>query len=152
VFAKRQGYYACLYKQGRISRLFDDGAGLNTRPKPRLKGAFVAYTSRGSAIGDEFDRVRVWNLRDARAVFTVNSTFVSDLALKANGSVAWTARSLVSTSTLNEPLFEVRRMSRQGDELVDRGTGIAPASLALWRNGRTISWTEDGRRQTSTLP
>ena len=155
VFTRRTGgYYACLYSQGRISKLRDEGAGLNGRPKPVLKGRFVGYTTRGSAIGDEFDRVVVWDMRNARIVSQANSTFVRRIVMKSNGSIAWIARSEVTTTNLNRPLWEVRQMSavdRQGDVLVGRGGDVDPASLRLWRNDRTISWNRGGQTRSAAL-
>jgi hypothetical protein len=154
IFTKRHNTYGCLYKLGRISRLHDEGAGINRRPRPVLAGRYVAYASRGSAIGDEFDRVAVWDLRAGRISLKANASTVTDIALKKNGSVAWISNSYVESSDLNEPLYEVRRMSERsddGDVLVDRATGIGPRSLRLSRTGRTISWTRDGDRQRTGL-
>ena len=149
MFTKRGGYYGCAYGGGPIKRLLDEGGGIHTSggSAPQISGRYVAYATLGSAIGDEFDRVVVWDLKEGKLKFRAASNTVLAIVVKANGSVAWTQGSVVDEPDGAQPVYEVRAAStvdRQGAVLLDRGADINPASLALSANREAISWTRAG--------
>lgn len=153
-------WYACLYRTQRPVHLGDVGpAGMfSDRISPvRLAGRYVAtaeeYTAAsGDALG------AVIQVRDMRSGALVqrfqspgdpNTYDVTDLELRTNGSVAWSARivqGMPATTT-----YEVRRFptTESHSTILDSGPAIAPRSLAL--SGRTIYWTSDGAPRSATL-
>jgi hypothetical protein len=66
---------------------------------------------------------------------------VTDIALAADGSVAW----IVAT----EQSYEVHIFDRSGERVVAQGAQIAPASLAL--TGHTLYWTSSGAAFLSSI-
>jgi hypothetical protein len=68
----------------------------------------------------------------------------TDIALTANGAVAWIARDEYSPDTA----YEVHAVSTGGRrrQLLDRGPGIAAGSLAT--SGPVIYWLKDGMAQS----
>ena len=153
VFTKRLGYYGCAYGGGPIKRLLDEGGGIHERGV-RISGRYVAYATLGSAIGDEFDRVVVWDLKEGRLKFRASSNSVTAIAVKANGSVAWTQGSVVDEAAGQPAVYEVRALSsveRQGDVLLDRGADIDPRSLALSPERESVLWTRGGRQRSTSL-
>jgi hypothetical protein len=143
--------FACLYSQGKARRLPNEGGGTH-RPY-RLAGRYVAYATFGSAIGDEFDRLYVYDIRAGRVHEFASSNQISAIVLKPNGSVAWIQHSLVAAPG-SATSYEVRKISvaeRQGAFLLDRDTGIGATSLALSADGSSITWKRDGAAQTAPL-
>ena len=156
VFTKRLGYYGCAYSGGPIKQLLDEGGGIDERggSAPQISGRYVAYATLGSAIGDEFDRVVVWDLKEGKLKYRASSNFVVDLVVKANGSVAWTQGSVVDEAEGQPQVYEVRALSavdRQGDLLLDRGADIDPRSLALTADREQVNWTRGGTRRSAPL-
>lgn len=150
--------YACLFKLGRPRRLIDEGGGIKVGPAGKLgvkiQGRYVAYATYGSAIGDEFDRIYVFDVRAGVPLLVEGSTFITSIALKPNGSVAWIQGSDVQDRDEDTTSYEVRKLSlaeKQGNVLLDRGTGIAPKSLKLAPDGGSVTWTRDGAVQTAPL-
>ena len=69
------------------------------------------------------------------------------LVIDPGGTVAWVgARSAVGAFT---PIYEVRALSAHGDRLLDSGTHIRPASLAL--TAHQLSWTDGTMRRHAQL-
>jgi hypothetical protein len=56
VFTRKTSYYGCLYRGGKVRKLPVDCC---FPERFTLAGRYVAYTYRGSAIGDEVDRIGV---------------------------------------------------------------------------------------------
>jgi len=140
-----------------VRRLLDEGGGIRTAAGangPRLEGRYVAYATFGSAIGDEFDRVVVFDLRRGRVKFESGAVFVTSLVLKKNGSVAWIQDSEVQSADRDAPLYEVHEISAvdlQGDLLLDRGHGIDPKSLAKSSDGESVSWQNGAETRSAPL-
>jgi hypothetical protein len=156
MFTKRLSYYGCAYSGGPIRRLLDEGGGIHVRgdAAPQISGRYVAYATLGSAIGDEFDRVVVWDLKLGHLAFRAPSNSVVKLAVKANGSVAWTQGSVVAEPNGTPQVYEVHAASmvdREGDLLLDRGADIDPRSLALTPERESIRWTRGGATRTAPL-
>jgi Ca2+-binding RTX toxin-like protein len=150
--------YACLYKVGYPRRLIDEGGGIKSGEHGevgvKIQGRYVAYATYGSAIGDEFDRMYVFDARAGVPVLVEGSNYISSIALKPNGSVAWIQLTDVQDRDQDTTSYEVRKVSlteKQGNVLLDRGTGIAPKSLKLAPDGTSVTWTRDGAVQTAPL-
>lgn len=155
VFTKRGDLYGCLSSVGSVRLLPNEGGGYDTAGAdgPILAGRYVAYSTFGSAIGDEFDRVYVYDLRLGRPFFVTGSNAVRAHVLKRNGSVAWVDDSSADPGT-EQPLHQLRKWGheeRQGVVLVDRGFDIVPESLALTPDRNGISWTRGGTTRTASL-
>ena len=156
VFKKHKySYYACLYSGGKIARLLDEGGGLTEKggALPKFAGRYVAYATRGSAIGDEFDRIVVWDMRAGRVLERAGSTYIQKIVLKQNGAVAWSASSIVAQADFNaDPATEVHVLSPAddlGDLLLDRGDDVDGASLAPGSGGATITWRRGGATRSA---
>jgi Ca2+-binding RTX toxin-like protein len=149
--------YACLYAQGKVRHLPDEGGGfhaLRGAGGVKLAGRYVAYATPGSAIGDEFDRMYVYDIRAGHPVIQEASNSIGSIALKPNGSVAWIQYSLVRPANSDTNVFEVRKESmaeRQGNVLIERAAGIGPRSLKLTGDGASVTWTRDGATRTAPL-
>jgi Ca2+-binding RTX toxin-like protein len=155
VFAKRGYYYACLYSGGPIARLLDEGGGITEKGNagPKFAGGFLAYATEGSAIGDEFDRVVVWDLRTGTVLYEASSTYVDKIVLKSDGAAAWTAASVVGVPDQTSPRSTEVHLFSPGDDLgdmlVDRGSDIDRLSLAPGPRGSTITWTAGGQTRSA---
>jgi len=149
VFTKGLYTYGCLSSVGRLRRLPDEGAGVDTTAPgvPVLAGRYVAYATAGSGIGDEFDRLYVYDLRLGRRFLQVSSNFIRAIVLKRNGSVAWLEGSTVDPGdNPNAPTNQIRKFGneeRQGVVLVTRGA-IDPDSLGLSPDRTEVTWTRGG--------
>ena len=153
-------WYACLYRTGRRVALGEVGpAGMfSDRISPvRLAGRYVAtaeeYTA---ATGDALGAVvQVRDLRTRALVSRFqspgdpNTYDVTDLELRANGSVAWIARIVQGTPATTT--YEVRTFSAGESQsvVVDSGDAIDTRSLAV--SGRTLYWTHGGAPRSTTL-
>jgi hypothetical protein len=156
VFTRRGNVYGCLSSTQRVRQLPDEGGGIDTTPPdvPALSGRYVAYATFGSAIGDEFDRLYVYDLRLGKRFLVVGSNFIRAIVLKRNGSVAWIEGSTVAPQDPDEPLFQIRKVGieeRQGAVLLDRGSDIDRDSLTLAADRLSVSWTRGGTTRTAPL-
>jgi hypothetical protein len=159
VFAKRGNTYGCVYSGSPIRQLLDEGGGIKNGKgddtvKPIIAGRYVAYASYGSAIGDEFDRVIVWDLKVGRLASRSSSNSVHSLVVKSNGSVAWTQNSVVEPADQARTVFEVHALSvpdHTDDQLLDRGDDIDPRSLALSADRLFVTWTRGGAPKSAGL-
>lgn len=153
-------WYACLYSEDRRVRLGTVGAGgvhLDRISPVRLAGRYVATASEyTAATGDALGAVvEVRDLRTGRLVrhfhspSEPNTYDVTDLELRANGSVAFIARVLGGMPATTT--YEVRALRSTGSssELLDSGAGIDRRSLAL--SGSTLYWSNDGLPRAARL-
>ena len=153
VYTKGFNLYGCLTRH-RPRVLPNEGGGwdLTGSDGPQLAGRYVAFTTLGSGIGDEVDRVYVYDLRLGKTFLLVPSNFVTALVLKRNGSVAWI--DAPSADSGDQPVWQVRKYAheeRQGAILVDRGADIDNDSLALGADRNSIVWTRGGAQKTASL-
>ena len=138
VFKKRGSLYGCLESVGSPHPLPNEGGGWDERgaSAPRLSGRYVAFATFGSAIGDEFDRIYVYDLRLAAIKLHIGSNRnVTAIAVKRNGSVGW----IESPAVQSLPEWEVHKAAddeHEGNVLLARAPGIDPASLAPPRTER----------------
>jgi Ca2+-binding RTX toxin-like protein len=150
----KRGFYAysCLRSNGLLRRLPLEGGGYHTF---RLAGRYVAYATFGSGIGDEFDRLYVYDMRAGVTVLIESSTSIRDIVVKPNASAAWVEQSTVRPTDFDTPVYDVRKVSfveRQGSVLLDRGADVGPRSLALAEGDTAITWTRGGQPRTAPLP
>lgn len=133
--------FGCLYSVDRRFYLGPDFDGDPDVGLYRLAGPYVAYMEFGcEGIDSCLSDVIVRDLRNGKKVFegqrAADFDFVTDVALKATGSVAWIAGPAVWAS------------DTQGVRLLDTGN-IAKRSLDL--SGSTLTWLKDGALGTATL-
>lgn len=154
IFTKRGIAYGCLSSVGTTRRLPEEGGGITVSGSaaPQLAGRYAAYATAGSGIGDEFDRLYVYDLRLGRRFLVESSTFINDIALKRNGSAAWIEASLADPG--DTPVRQVRAWSnedRQGPVLLDRGSEVRPGSLVLSEDRLRIQWTHGTTARSAPL-
>lgn len=152
VYTKGSNLYGCLSRH-RPRVLPNEGGGwdLTGSDGPQLAGRYVAFTTLGSGIGDEVDRVYVYDLKLGKTFLIVPSNFVTALVLKRNGSVAWID---APSADPGQPVWQVRKYAheeRQGAILVDRGADIDNRSLVLGADRNTIVWTRGGAQKSASL-
>lgn len=164
--------FACLYKKGRSYRLgFTDECQNEVQATDyRLAGSFIAYveTTCGLVSGD--DRVIVRNLKSGKVKWAASgatgtpaqgqeaSTYVTDLELKADGSVVWIGAYDADSSGSNQDK-QVRKLEPNapaGGVLVDHGVDVLTGSLALSSttppSGLTLFyWMRGGLEESDTL-
>ena len=153
VFKKRGSLYGCLESVGSPHRLPNEGGGWDERGAsgPRLSGRYVAFATFGSAIGDEFDRIYVYDLRLAAIKLRIGSNGdITAIAVKRNGSVGW----IDSPAVQSLPEREVHKAAdgeNQGNVLIARAPGIDPASLALSADRTSLTWTDSGAQHDAPI-
>ena len=153
VFKKRGSLYGCLESMGTPHRLPNEGGGWDERgaSAPRLAGRYVAFATFGSALGDEFDRIYVYDLRLAAIKLRINSNRnVTAIAVKRNGSVGWIDSGPVQ-SLAEWEVHKAADGEHQGNVLVARGTGIDPAFLALSADRTSLTWTDGGAQRDAPI-
>ena len=153
VFKKRGSLYGCLESVGSPHPLPNEGGGWDERgaSAPRLSGRYVAFATFGSAIGDEFDRIYVYDLRLAAIKLRIGSNGdITAIAVKRNGSVGW----IDSPAVQSLPEREVHKAAdgeHQGNVLLARGPGIDPAALALSADRTSLTWTDGGAQHDAPI-
>jgi hypothetical protein len=147
-------YYGCLFNGGKISMITSADAGGFSgggQNKPVMNGRYVAFATRGTAIGDEVDRLNVWDLRNGFTKFQGGGPFISKIVVKKNGSVAWISTSQVAGSGDHE----VHRISDEnqdeGNVVLERSGTITTTSLKLEAGSNSISWVSGGETKTAEL-
>jgi hypothetical protein len=115
--------------------------------RPVASGRFVAFDLVNcDRVGCEGGGIRVADARTGRrrrsAPSPPNSAPVTDLAVNANGSVAW-IRGLGGASR------EVRKLDRTGEAVLDVATDIAPGSLALAAS--KVYWMRGGAPRSASI-
>ena len=111
----------------------------------------MAFATFGSAIGDEFDRIYVYDLRLAAIKLRIGSNGdITAIAVKRNGSVGW----IDSPAVQSLPEWEVHKAAdgeNQGNVLIARAPGIDPASLALSADRTSLTWTDSGAQHDAPI-
>jgi hypothetical protein len=126
-------------------------------------GKFLAF-ERICCVREGSSRVDLWDLGKRRRVRSApsgqtgreladgsyDSASVNDIALRANGAVAWIAV-FDAAEPPYDPVPEVHTLSSMGRAgVIDGGRDIDPSSLDL--SGSTLSWLKAGARRTAELP
>ncbi len=162
-------FYGCLYSRNKSyvigERNYCDVGRVGNF---RLAGRYEAYTIPFCDIDTLTDQVRVVDLKTGQQLVATSPSptlgamlgfwngvvNVTDMELKANGSVAWIAKLKIGDGEPSRR--EVRKSDRKlgtgerkTSKLVDSGQLIASRSLT--REGSTISWTNAGIEKTATL-
>ena len=111
----------------------------------------MAFATFGSALGDEFDRIYVYDLRLAAIKLRIDSNRnVTAIAVKRNGSVGW----IKSPAVQSLPEWEVHKAAdgeHEGNVLLARAPGIDPASLALSADRTSLTWTDGGAQHDAPI-
>jgi hypothetical protein len=170
VFIKRQRWYGCAAKFGRVRLL----PGLDSTEAVRfgdgrvpsnftLAGQFVAYEqyTLEPAGAETQSYVYIYDLGADRTEYTsiagstqppAEDSVMERLVLKRNGSAAWTARLRGGS----DATYEVHRYSKYatvgGRVTMDAGQDLDPESLLLSPDRHTISWTRGGQTKSAELP
>jgi hypothetical protein len=156
-------HYACLFESP--SKRIDLGQNYDDERHQgfRLAGPFVAFFNVGCA-ACTWDQwyIEVRDVRDGRLVSRPDIRFwtrLSDLALKANGSLGWTLERLALGPdgypigyNSAPPVIEAREvwaLDSHGQRLLDSGANLDANSLEL--NESTLTWINDGTTRAETL-
>ncbi len=161
----RETLYGCMPRYKRIVVLNDQSVSRLIEPDGELfggwtyNGSLVAYwvqdwPDSGHQVGENAGRLDVYvkNLRTGKTLYFEHADslniYVSKLALKPNGSLAYT---IDGKSGPNLGAFpnQVRKMDLDGNTVLDSQPGVDPTSLTL--SGSTVSWTRSGATFTATI-
>lgn len=126
--------------------------------KFELGGRFVAYSYRGTAIGDETSKVGAIDLRGGRAVAypkldssaegggreIETGSLVSRFFVTPTGTLVW-----VLALDSAQGVYEIRVADRE-ERIVDAGV-IDPKSVKLAAGGNSVSYTKDGAPEAARL-
>lgn len=149
-FSTNRDYYGCLYSAKsafRISLIDYDGPTVPRR-SIRLAGRYVALVQDYVLQDTSSDFVIVRDLMTGRSVYVgPRRVFgrVRDLVLKRTGSMAF----------VHEPFNDVRQLrvtKATGDTIVAQGQDIAPTSLELSSDRRSVTYLKAGERRSVPLP
>src|SRR3954447_2095982 len=160
IFKKRGHYYSCSYREGKKFRLAESGFTGEDRYGPfRIVNRFAAYAYRPSCGACESTGayVLVQDLRTGRHRTVVGSTGggaieppdgvhqrITDLELKANGSVAWIVVQMDDRTSPATTRIQVRSRDASGGHRLDESPQIERYSLRL--NASTLSWHRRGEQ------
>jgi len=148
-YGRLGGMYGCHRSKGRVFLLERWG----DFSMHQLAGRYAAYVVTVEDGMQYFHHIAVFDLVRGRESAAVGGFSVSPLVLKRSGSIAWVRNSRVQPENPDERVYEVRTMTNDdGDMLVDRGSEIQPASLALSSDRRSVVWTKAGETRTAPLP
>jgi hypothetical protein len=158
IFKKRGHYYSCSYREGKKFRLAESGFRGEDRYGPfRVSSRFAAYGYRPSCGACESTGayVLVQDLRTGHHRTFVSSTGgrpieppdgvhqrVTDLELKANGSVAWIVVQKDDRTSPAATRIQVRSRDSRGGHRLDESPAIETQSLRLAAS--TLSWHRRG--------
>jgi hypothetical protein len=128
----------------------------------RLRGPFAMYTYEGNAIGDETNKLGVYDLRTGKRERLTSldsgpvreletNSYLTDFAVNRRGVPVWVMFQLNSERQPNGK-FELHAAdgSAHKERVVDVGK-IGKKSLSLSRDGKTIHYTKNGSKQTAPL-
>lgn len=159
IYVDRQVAYGCAGATGKSYRLGGRGACLvMPRVEPvLLAGSFAAYGLTTCGTDTAHSQVLVRNLANGKLLvgdYAISGGVppesferVNAIVLKRDGAVAWLAG--LGSIGLHGNRFEVVRVDRRGQALLDSGPRIAANSLRL--QGSTVTWTDGGRTRSATL-
>ncbi len=145
--------YVCLFSSGsawEIGRNWDD----ELVEVPRLTAPYAAWSAVQCGNSNCISTVTTLDVASgggpdsfpaSTAGLPGNSTRVTDLALKANRSVAW----IVDIGSSVGSDRQVVAVDSAGRRVLDSGGNIDPESLTL--SGSTLSWTESGAGRSANL-
>jgi hypothetical protein len=118
------------------------------------------YVAAGLGWHDSYGRVRTYvrrvdlstgrrqdtavNCKNCSAPLQSGSVRITDLALTRLGNIAW-----IAEDTDRSDRYVVGRRDSRGRDVLARGAGIDPHSLAVRRS--TLYWLQDGRAQDADL-
>ena len=152
-------YYGCLYKKGKVRKL---PVSCCFPERFTLGGRYVAYTFRGSAEGDETDRIGLYDLKTGKVknldpgnTFEPNvidtGQIIFGFFVRTNGTIAWLQTSGDQQASVPGP-NQVHVVGPDGvNRVIDEGN-IPQGSLGLSSDGKTLYWLKDGAPQTAVLP
>jgi hypothetical protein len=155
-------FYGCVFSSERARRLPGQSCcEVDVASGFQLQGRYVAYRSLNQepAATQANDTLYVYDAKtgqikvQATAVppgNTSGSTFVSSIALKANGSVAWIGGAQTGQSGADYQV-QIDETGAPGPVTVDQGTDIAPDSLAKASDGLSIYWIRGGVAKNTPL-
>ena len=159
----RHLYYGCYRPRGAVFRLnqkADFGGVAKVKQPLRLAGRYVAYVQQfAGATENAAVTVTVRNLESGVVIHEAQIGYgapgrrwVFSMVLNRHGSVAWTARSAeYQVLKLDGASMPSRPLRYQTPVVVARGPDIAPLSLRIASDGRTIRWTQGGATRSAPL-
>src|SRR4051794_33714124 len=148
VFTRKANYYGCLYKKGNLRKL---PVSCCFPERFTLAGRYVAYTFRGSADGDETDRIGLYDLKTGKGknldpgnTFEPNvidtNQIIFGFFVRTNGTIAWLQTTDPAT---DEGPNQVHVVGPDGvNRVLDEGN-IPQGSLGLSSDGKTLYWLKD---------
>jgi hypothetical protein len=157
VFTRKDEPYGCAYKTAKVHRLETCCTDLTFK----VAGVYAGYAAAGSAIGDEFTKLGVFNLRTGklRAIRKLapdsegagreidTGAFVTAWRLSSAGDIAWIQPVRHDDGTLGpEQQLRAGAGTRPWERIVDTGT-IAKLRLV---DGR-LRWTNQGVERATGL-
>jgi hypothetical protein len=158
VYSLRQDVYGCSAARGRSFRLGHASRALaQSRVGPvAVAGDLAAYglqsfgvdtVSASVVVRRLTDGTVVKDLRATRAVSAEASESIGSVAVLASGTVAWigSEHSIVG----HRSAIEVHSAGAGGDQILDSGPNIDPASLRL--HGSRLTWVDGGATRHATL-
>lgn len=159
VYVARGVAYGCALRTGKSYR-FGGRAACLVAPRVDpvvLAGSFAAYGLTTCGTDTAHSQVLVRNLAGGKlwvsdyaisgGVPPESFEGVKRIVIKDDGAVAWLAG--VGSIGLTRDQFEVVRVDRRGEALLDSGTRISSPSLRL--RGSTVTWRDGGRTRSATL-
>lgn len=150
--------YGCLFSTGRSWQLEPlHGLRFLVSKTLALHSPWVAFEESAPEGGGS---VVVWSLRSGRVrrsypavsegkLSVAPSTWITQIAVKGDGSVAWIGQETSPISNPSLVLREVEIGDSTGYSVVDQSAGIDPRSLRL-RNS-TLTWTDSDVRRSAIL-
>jgi hypothetical protein len=138
-------WWACLRASGIRRRLADDESGQGVRGHFRMAGRFLAYEREDDCYARCMRMVSLDVSSGRRLVSYAAYAYdavplLRRVVLDARGRLTWIR---------DDTVRELHRMDSDGEEVIDTGRGIAPASLAI--NGGQVLWRKDGGAKSARL-
>lgn len=140
-------YYACSDKFGRHADIgtIDPGNEFSDFSKFVVAGNVLAYTSLSEGVADGSETyVDSISLRSGRILAddtaAIGESQVTDLVVKANGSIAWIVgwEDLVDSKTVTN--HAVRKNEKFKTTTLETSPAIVPGTLQLSADGKMLSW------------
>lgn len=155
-------FYGCAFSSERARRLPGQSCcEVDVVSGFQLQGRYVAYRSLNQepAATQANDTLYVYDVKTGQIkvqepavppVNTSNSTLISSIVVKANGSVAWIGGLQTGPGQTD---YQVQTEDSTGTDpvTVDHGDDIAPGSLGKASDGLSIYWIRGGVAKTAPL-